>query len=132
MFADAVSCQQTTEAKAAIMQTNLVRKNKMRPAGAVDLTFLTKSNSTGGLQRLKDASRCAVPSLTNLVNDMAKDKLDRDFATEAELAVLDAAADRKSWQIMRELSRRKLSRLDKLESIDSLDVFLKGEEVTSV
>lgn len=61
---NAVTPRENEEALAGAKQATANKRMKARPAGAIDVSFLTQSNSAHGLERLKDRSRYEYPRET--------------------------------------------------------------------
>jgi len=91
------------------------RRMRARPVGSMDLTFLSEADKSQGLESLKDLSRCAIPTIDNLLHESSTCELDLDFAEGEEKEILRARIDSLTWRAVRATARTSLSRLDKLE-----------------
>ncbi|KUJ19932.1 uncharacterized protein LY89DRAFT_611898 [Mollisia scopiformis] len=123
----AIAPDDYASAKASARRTTNKRV-KLNSLGSLDLKFLRESDNRSNIDRLKDSSRYAVPSVKTYEAGILDDDFDIDRAQgeEAKQAPIEAKAS-KSWRALRIATGSKLVAFDKIESSEKIDDIFKDD-----
>ena len=125
---DQVSTEQELEARKGARDATKPRRIPERPAGAMDLSFL-EEGSGGGLEALKQPARFVGPSVSQLIDGIATDRLDLEMAMmDEEQASLENSMSNKTWRALRQTRATNLIDLDKLEPGSDLGAAFRPAE----
>jgi THO complex subunit 1 len=126
-----VSCHEYVQAKAAVKKHTANKRIRPTPLASLDLKFLSESENTRGLDRLKDPKRYQIPSFRSFKNKIELDDMDIDMARddEAKNAAIESKAS-KSWRALRIASTTNLTSFDKIEKSDKIDAIFQEEAKT--
>ena len=124
---DPVSAKQEMEARAGARGATRVRRVPDRPTGAMDLSFLAEGQG-GGLAALKDPARFTAPTLDALVDGVRTDKLDLEFANDAdEKTGFENTIANKTWRALRHVRATELDKLNRVEPGKDLEEVFRAQ-----
>ena len=105
------------------------------PMGALDLKFLTETDGSDGMEKLKDPERYSVPPLESFEWPIAGDDFEMEMAkTDEERSLAFNARASKMWRTLRIASKGKFGLFDKLDDGGNLGILFRPpeEKVTTV
>jgi len=112
---DRVSTKDFQDAKSGARRAYASKRTKANAMG-LDLTFLSDTDGSSGLERLKGDERYVVPGAESFAKDVAGIDLDLEMAmTDEEKENLGEAKASKTWRALRVASKDKLSLFDKFD-----------------
>ncbi|KAK4975573.1 hypothetical protein LTR66_010968 [Elasticomyces elasticus] len=126
---DSLFTEQLQEAQKGAQKITTNRRLRPVPMGAMDMSFLSETDSPLGLEGLKDPSRHTAPTIESLINEVENDELDLEMATiEEEKQRLKDAISSKTWRALRIARTTRLDALDRWEFGRSLREVFQPEQ----
>ncbi|KAL3475306.1 THO complex, subunit THOC1 [Aspergillus californicus] len=122
----AVSVDEYLTAGELAKKTYTNKRLRSAPMGALNLKFLSDSESLSGVERLKEPERFTVPTSESLMRviedtefniDMAQSKEDKEFAEQEKSS--------KTWLMLRISAKNKLAAFDKIDDGKNLKVLFE-------
>ncbi|KAI9373952.1 THO complex subunit 1 transcription elongation factor-domain-containing protein [Aspergillus egyptiacus] len=107
------------------------KRLRSSPMGSLDLKFLSESESSSSVERLKEPERFTVPTAESLMRviedhefdiDMAQTKEDKESAVQAKAS--------KTWLMLRFSARSKLAAFDKIDDGRNLKVLFESAQAS--
>ncbi|KAJ5604986.1 hypothetical protein N7510_010140 [Penicillium lagena] len=97
------------------------------PMGALDLKFLSDSESLANLERLKESDRYSVPAADSFMMSIMDDEMDIDMAqTKEEKDSAEQAKASKAWRILRLSAKAKLAAFEKVDDGKNLKILFES------
>jgi THO complex subunit 1 len=125
---DPVAPSQYAEARTGLKRSTALKRPKNNPLGALDLGFLSDSQTTDALDRLKDPSRSSVPAMGAYRMEIEDVTFDMDTAQGEQKDRLFEARASKTWRTLRIAAKSRFSVFDKLDDDNRLDVLFADPE----
>ncbi|KAL2803231.1 THO complex, subunit THOC1 [Aspergillus granulosus] len=126
----AVSVTEYLGARENAVKTYSNKRLRPSPMGSLDLKFLSESESSSGIERLKEPERFTVPAPESLMRviedtefdiDMAQTKEDKESAVQAKAS--------KTWLMLRLSAKSKLTAFEKIEDGKNLKILFEAPQV---
>ncbi|KAF2280161.1 uncharacterized protein EI97DRAFT_455084 [Westerdykella ornata] len=112
-------------------ETELRKKDVKIPGPNQSFKFLSESEEGKGVAKLKQAKRCAAPSIDSYAKKIQMGELDLEMvSSEEEKRQLEERKTSNTWRGLRMASKHRLSSLDRLEQGKGLEKLL--QPVTSM
>ena len=103
------------------------KRLRTTPLGTLDLSFLSDTGDSDGLEKLKDPERYFVPTAESFQRPIADDEFEMEMAKDdvEKRAAADARAS-KLWRTLRIASKSKLSLFDKIDDGNNLKALFES------
>ena len=115
----------TAREKASKIYAN--KRLRPSPMGSLDLNFLSDSEVSANIERLKNSSRFSVPAADSLMMGIMDDEMDIDMAqTPDDRETAQRSKSSKAWRILRLSVKSKLAAFDGIEDGNNLKALFES------
>lgn len=123
-----VSADDIAEAGKGAAKACANKKLRSTPLGTLDLTFLSDSSASNGMERLKDPDRYSIPKAESFQRPIADDEFEIEMARtdEEKRRATDARAS-KLWRTLRIAAKTKLNRFDEIDDGNNLKALFEAD-----
>ena len=125
---DPVSAEDHVEAEKGTAKACSNRRLRSHPLGTLDLTFLSDTGNSDGMEKLKDPDRYVIPTAESFERPIADDEFEIEMAkTDEEKRLATDARASKLWRTLRIASKTKLNRFDKIDDGSNLKALFEPD-----